>query len=329
MKKYTLKKEHFPAAAGPETPKRFSIDYAAELNPAQYEAVTSVNGPHLIIAGAGTGKTRTITYRVAYLVELGVKPESILLLTFTRRAAQEMLRRATILLDSRCEKVAGGTFHSFANGVLRQYAPAVGFDAAFTILDQGDAEDVVNLLRTQMRLDTRERRFPRKQTLFDIFSKAVNTLQPIKELLAEEYSHFEMHLEDILRLQAAYEVYKAKHNLMDYDDLLIFLRKLLRDHDRIREALSARYTYVMVDEYQDTNRIQAEIVRLLSAKNGNVMVVGDDSQSIYSFRGATIRNILDFPEQYPGCKVIKLEENYRSTQPILNLTNEILRRARD
>ena len=151
----------------PEPPQHFRIDYRNQLNPAQYQAVSSVNGPHLIIAGAGTGKTRTITYRVAYLVELGVKPESILLLTFTRRAAQEMLRRASILLDARCEKVAGGTFHSFANLVLRQYAPLLDFDSSFSILDQGDAEDVVNLLRTQLKFDTKERRFPRKQTLYD------------------------------------------------------------------------------------------------------------------------------------------------------------------
>lgn len=291
--------------------------------------MSSVNGPHLIIAGAGTGKTRTITYRVAYLVELGVNPESILLLTFTRRAAQEMLRRAAILLDARCEKVAGGTFHSFANTVLRRYAPLLKFESSFTILDQGDAEDVVNLLRTQLKFDTRERRFPRKQTLFDIFSSSVNTLMPVKDVLKTEYPHYEDYLEDILRCQMAYEQYKARHNLMDYDDLLVYLRNLLRDVDHVRLALSDRYKYIMVDEYQDTNHLQAEIVRLLAQKHGNIMVVGDDAQSIYSFRGATIRNILDFPEQFPGCRIIKLEENYRSTQPILDLTNEILRRARE
>jgi DNA helicase II / ATP-dependent DNA helicase PcrA len=327
VKKYTLKKtgEDLPATSG----RHFLIDYRNVLNPAQYQAVTSVNGPHLIIAGAGTGKTRTITFRVAYLVELGVTPESILLLTFTRRASQEMLRRASVLLDARCEKVSGGTFHSFANMVLRQYAPLLNFESSFSILDQGDAEDVVNLLRTQLKFDTRERRFPRKQTLFDIFSKAVNTVRSIKEILADEYPHFEDYLEEIQLLQQGYERYKAHHNLMDYDDLLVYLRKLLRDHDGVRAALSARYRYIMVDEYQDTNKIQADIVRLLSAAHGNIMVVGDDAQAIYSFRGATIRNILDFPEEFPGCTVIKLEENYRSTQPILNLTNEILRRARE
>jgi DNA helicase-2/ATP-dependent DNA helicase PcrA len=330
VKKYTLKKPAAPEQpATPQPPEKFRIDYRNELNPAQYDAVSSVNGPHLIIAGAGTGKTRTITYRVAYLVELGVRPESILLLTFTRRAAQEMLRRASTLLDARCEKVAGGTFHAFANLVLRQYAPLIGFDAAFTILDQGDAEDVVNLLRTRARLDTRERRFPRKQTLFDIFSQAVNTLASVRDIVHEDYPQYEEETEDILRLQSAYELYKGQHNLMDYDDLLIHLRKLLRDHPTVRDTLTSRYGYIMVDEYQDTNRMQAEIVRLLAGRHNNIMVVGDDAQSIYSFRGATIRNILDFPEHFPGCRIIKLEENYRSTQPILNLTNEILRRARE
>ncbi len=326
MKKYILKKS--PDAIVPVHPSKLRIDYRNQLNPAQHDAVTSVNGPHLIIAGAGTGKTRTITYRVAYLVELGVKPESILLLTFTRRAAQEMLRRASILLDSRCEKVAGGTFHSFANLVLRQYAPLIHFESSFTILDQGDAEDVINLLRTRMKLDTRERRFPRKQTLYDMLSKAVNTMTPVADVVTKEYPHFEDCLEEIIKIGEEFGKYKAAHNLMDYDDLLVFLGKLLQEQPAVRTALSNRYKYIMVDEYQDTNRIQAEIVRLLAAQHGNIMVVGDDAQSIYSFRGATIRNILDFPEQFPGCTIIKLEENYRSTQPILNLTNEILRRAR-
>jgi len=328
MKRYTLKKSVFQKESPASPRKQFLIDYRNELNPAQHEAVTSVNGPHLIIAGAGTGKTRTITFRVAYLVELGVKPETILLLTFTRRAAQEMLRRASVLLDSRCEKVAGGTFHSFANLVLRQYAPLIGFDNSFTILDQGDAEDVVNLLRTEMKLDTRQRRFPRKQTLFDIFSKSVNTTESIRTVVESEYPHFADYLDEITVLQKAYELYKAKHNLMDYDDLLLHLRALLRDHERVRRSLSDRYKYIMVDEYQDTNRIQADIVLLLADRHQNIMVVGDDSQAIYSFRGATIRNILEFPEQFEDCRTIKLEENYRSTQPILNLTNEILRRAR-
>ncbi len=328
MKKYVLKKAT-TEEPGPSEARQFRIDYRNQLNPAQYEAVTSVNGPHLVIAGAGTGKTRTITYRVAYLVELGVKPESILLLTFTRRAAQEMLRRAAILLDVRCEHVSGGTFHSFANIVLRKYGPALGLDPSFTILDQGDAEDVVNLLRTQLRFDTKERRFPKKQTLYDVFSKSVNTLRAIEDILREDYPHYQDLAEDIRHVHEGYSQYKKKHSLLDYDDLLVSLSTLLREKDGIRRTLSDAYKYIMVDEYQDTNPLQAEIILQLGSSHRNVMVAGDDAQSIYSFRGATIRNILDFPEQFPGSRIITLEENYRSTQPILNLTNEILRRARD
>ncbi len=328
MKKYTLKKSIFQKEPQDST-RRFQVDYQSELNPAQYEAVTSVSGPHLIIAGAGTGKTRTIVFRVSYLVELGVLPESILLLTFTRKAAQEMLRRATSILDSRCEKVAGGTFHSFANMILRRYAPLVGFDPAFTILDQSDAEDVVNLLRTQIRLDKRKRRFPKKQLLFTLFSRSVNTQETLKDILTEDYPQYLQELETIQLLHDRYNEYKRQYNLMDYDDLLVHLKTLLEKNKKVCDELADRYKYIMVDEYQDTNRIQADIADFLASKHRNLMVVGDDSQSIYSFRGATIRNILEFPERYEDCNVITLEENYRSTQPVLNVANEILKRGRE
>ncbi|MBI1805578.1 MAG: ATP-dependent helicase [Ignavibacteria bacterium] len=327
MKKYTLKKPKGELHL--VSPARFRIDYKNELNPAQYAAVTSVNGPHLIVAGAGTGKTRTIVYRVAYLVELGVKPEHILLLTFTRKASQEMLRRAAVLLDYRCEKVSGGTFHSFANSTLRKHANLLGYERSFTILDQGDAEDVVNLIRTRLKLDTRERRFPKKETLYDLYSRSINTVTPVSNLLSIDYPHYRELEEDIAKVHTVYDEYKKSHNLMDYDDLLVNLMRLLQQHEPVRAELSNRYKYIMVDEFQDTNKLQAEIVRLLAYKHTNVMVVGDDSQSIYSFRGATIRNILDFPEQFPDCKIITLEENYRSTQAILNVANEILKRALD
>src|SRR5271169_2171532 len=223
MKKYTLKKSLFKDAPEPEPPRHFRIDYKNQLNPAQYKAVTSVNGPHLIIAGAGTGKTRTIVYRVAYLVELGVKPEHILLLTFTRKAAQEMLRRAAMTLDYRCEKVSGGTFHSFANAVLRKFAMLLKFDRGFTILDQGDAEDVINLIRTRMKLDTKERRFPKKETIYDLYSRSVNMVVPLQQLLGADYPQY-LELEtDIASIHAAYGDYKRLHNLMDYDDLLLNL----------------------------------------------------------------------------------------------------------
>ncbi|MBI4428154.1 MAG: ATP-dependent helicase [Ignavibacteriales bacterium] len=308
-------------------PQHLTINYKQALNPAQYEAVTSLEGPHLIIAGAGTGKTNTVVYRVAYLVELGVKPDSILLLTFTRKAAQDMLRRAAILLDSRCENVSGGTFHSFANNILRKYSPVISYERNYTILDQSDAEDVVNLLRTRLRYDAKEKRFPRKETLYDIYSRALNTLTPMKDILANDYPHYLELEEDIANVHKAYTIYKKEHNLMDYDDLLVNLVELLRKDESVRTALSIRYKYIMVDEYQDTNKIQSEIVKLLAFKHQNVMVVGDDAQSIYAFRGSTIKNILEFPKEFPNCKVIKLEENFRSTQPILNLANEILKRG--
>jgi DNA helicase-2/ATP-dependent DNA helicase PcrA len=333
MKKYTIKRPpselHLVHPVNGVHPTRFNINYKNELNPAQYEAVTSVNGPLLVVAGAGTGKTRTIVYRVAYLVELGVKPEHILLLTFTRKAAQEMLRRAAILLDSRCEQVSGGTFHSFANSVLRKHASLIGYQTSFTILDQADAEDVVNLLRTQMKLDMRERRFPRKETLYDLYSRSINTLTPLKELLSKDYPHYLDLENDIREVHARYVEYKQKHNLMDYDDLLVNLVRLLKEHEPVRATLSSRYKYIMVDEYQDTNKIQAEIVKLLAHKHQNVLVVGDDSQSIYAFRGANFRNIMDFPKDFPECKVVTIEENYRSTQPILDVANEIIVRAKE
>ncbi|MFI5252410.1 MAG: ATP-dependent helicase [Bacteroidota bacterium] len=323
MKKYTIKK---PAdELHLIQPQKFQIDYKNELNPAQYEAVSSVNGPHLVIAGAGTGKTRTIVYRVAYLVEIGVKPEHILLLTFTRKASQEMLRRASILLDYRCEKVSGGTFHSFANGILRRHATLIGYDRSFTILDQGDAEDVMNLIRTRLKLDTRERRFPRKETLYDLYSRTVNTVTPVESILSGDYPHYIELLEDIQKVHALYTEYKRSHNLMDYDDLLVNLILLMQKHEPVRAELSNRYKYIMVDEYQDTNKVQAAIIKMLTYKHQNILVVGDDSQSIYSFRGATIKNILEFPEEFPDCKIVKLEENFRSTQAILNVANEILR----
>lgn len=326
MKKFTLKQLSIDTLHLVH-PRNLKINYKQELNEAQYEAVISVDGPHLIIAGAGTGKTRTIVYRVSYLVELGVRPDQILLLTFTRKAAHEMLRKAAILLDSRCEDVSGGTFHSFANSVLRKYAALLQYENNFTILDQSDAEDVLNLIRTRLKFDTKEKRFPRKEALYDLYSRSLNTVTPMQEILANDYPQYLELLPDIQNLHRSYDQYKKQHNLMDYDDLLVNLALLMRRHESVRAALCDRYKYIMVDEYQDTNKVQAEIVKLLAFKHQNVMVVGDDAQSIYAFRGSTIENILSFPEEFPDCKTIKLEENFRSKQPILNLANEILHRA--
>ncbi|HEY2987524.1 MAG TPA: ATP-dependent helicase [Candidatus Binatia bacterium] len=322
-RKYVLKRSDLPSRS------LSGIDYRKELNDAQFEAATAVDGPILVIAGAGTGKTRTLVYRVARLIDIGVDPRTILLLTFTRRAAEEMLRRASLLIDSRCDHVAGGTFHSFANTVLRHYGRKIDLMPSFTIMDRPDSEDVVQLLRAELGLNNKEKRFPRKQAVAEIYSMALNKQWTIPDLIERDYPHLYDFLEDLLRLYERYVDYKKNRALLDYDDLLIKLKELLVTHEDIRRRLSETYRYIMVDEYQDTNRLQADIVRQLAATHDNVMVVGDDAQSIYSFRGANFRNIMDFPKDFPGARLISLEENYRSTQPILDLTNEIIDRARE
>lgn len=301
----------------------------SDLNPAQLEAVRSTEGAYLVIAGAGTGKTRTLVYRVAELVSRGIAPESILLLTFTRRAAHEMLRRASVLLDERCDRVAGGTFHSFANRVLRHYGRLLGYEPSYTILDRADAGDIIGILRAELGYDKRGRRFPRKDTILDLLSKRVNTNRSFDSLLEEDYPQFLDEQQALEEIESAYRQRKKEQNVMDYDDLLLHLRTLLVDHPDARQRLAATYEYIMVDEYQDTNRLQAHIVALLASDRGNLMVVGDDAQSIYSFRGANFRNIMDFPEIFKDCRTILLERNYRSTQPILDLGNAILTSARE
>ncbi len=303
------------------------IQYKKELNPSQLEAVNFTQGPLLVIAGAGSGKTRTLTYRVARLVEAGISPGSILLLTFTRKAAQEMLKRATELLDDRCNRVAGGTFHSFAYAVLRKYAYKIGFEHGFSIIDRSDSEDLISMMRKAMTGASKSGSLPRKQTLANIFSRAVNKDMSVEDIVIDDYPQFIRHLEAIHEMSKAYQRQKVEHNFMDYDDLLIYLELLLKEHDDVRDNICSTYKYLMVDEYQDTNKIQAEIIYLLAAFHENVMVVGDDSQSIYAFRGANFENIMRFPEIFPKTRTIQLEENYRSVEPILNLTNVIIERA--
>ncbi len=299
------------------------------LNPAQRAAVEHNDGPLLVIAGAGSGKTRTLTHRVARLVAEGVPPAAILLLTFTRRASQEMLQRAARLLDSRCERVSGGTFHSFAHLKLRQHAAAAGLAADFAVIDRADAEDLIGLLRKEAAGPNPDRSLPRKGTLAAIFSRAVNKAISIEEVLDRDYAHFLDRQETIRALYEAYSRRKREHHFVDYDDLLICFQRLLQDSPEIRRRIGAAYRYVMADEYQDTNKLQAEILYRLAEGNRNIMVVGDDSQSIYAFRGANFRNIMDFPAMFPGTRIIGLEENYRSTQPVLNLTNIVIERARE
>ena len=307
--------------------RTLSIDYAAALNAQQLAAVTAGEGPSLVIAGAGSGKTRTLVYRVAYLIDSGIDPSQILLLTFTRKSSQEMLDRAGELIGVRSERVRGGTFHSVANMLLRRYGRSIGLEPGFTILDRGDAEDLIALVRAQLGLNEKDKRFPRKGTIAEMFSKSENTLRPLAEIVVEEFDHFSDHLDALEQLQQGYQASKRQRQLVDYDDLLVLLRRLVMEDEGVRRTISSLYRYILVDEYQDTNRLQADVVRHLASTHQNVMVVGDDAQSIYAFRGATFKNIMEFPSLFPGTTIYKLEENYRSTQPILNLANTIIEAA--
>jgi len=324
-KKYQLKRtSKVPSKEKVVDESKFLINYRNELNPSQYDAVCATEGNYLVIAGAGSGKTRTLVYRVARLVELGNDPSSILLLTFTRKAAKEMMDRAAILLDNRCSKINGGTFHSFANLTLRKYAKAVNLDNGFTILDQSDSEDVINLIRGHMNLSQLKKRFPNKQTIFKVMSLSVNTGRSTEEIFEEEFPHFAQYIDKISAIQKLYSTYKKQNNLLDYDDLLIYLRDFLFELKPAAKSLLNSIKYTMVDEYQDTNKLQSDVIKGLSQINQNIMVVGDDSQSIYSFRGANFKNIMDFPKLFNDVKIITLEENYRSTQEILDFSNHII-----
>lgn len=320
-KKYVLKKRE-------AIKTDYKVNYEQDLNEAQLEAVKTKEGAVLVIAGAGSGKTKTLTYRVARLIEDGVKPENILLLTFTRKAAAEMLSRASIVLDSRCEKVAGGTFHSFANIILRKYSKLLKLKNNFTIMDRADCEDIINHITGQM-FPKKEKRFPKKSTILDIYSKSVNKVTPTKIIMEEEFPQFSHCTDKIIEIHKAYVAYKRENSVLDYDDLLLYVKLLLENNDQLRIKLSNEYKYIMVDEYQDTNTLQADVVKLLASEHNNIMAVGDDAQSIYSFRGANCRNILDFPKLFKDTKIIKLEQNYRSTQNILKLTNTIIDRAKE
>jgi len=305
------------------------IPYQKVLNKAQLSAVTAPEGPILVIAGAGSGKTRTLVYRVAWLIEKGIPPKEILLLTFTRKAAKEMLERAAKLSDRQCKEVSGGTFHSLAQYVLRQESYRLNFSPSFTIMDRSDMEEATHALIPEVDGEKRSIRLPKRSTIATIISKAANMEKSLAEIMETEYPQFLPVVAQIEDLLTLYREYKRKNNLMDYDDLLIFFRLLLKEDEEIRYRLGNRYKYIMVDEYQDTNTIQSDIVRYLGSLHKNVMAVGDDSQCIYSFRGANFKNMFDFPAHFPEAKIIKLEENYRSTQPILSMTNALMDQAQE
>ena len=303
-------------------PVNFRIDYERELNEQQFAAVCATDGPALVIAGAGAGKTRTLTYRVARLLEQGVPAKRILLLTFTNKAAREMMTRVSDLLGCDTNELWGGTFHSVGNRILRRHADLLGWERDFGILDREDSKDLLQACINDAQIDVKETRFPKAEILLNTISLAHNMCKTMGEILSERYSHFQ-HLHDHLEaVQQAYVLRKQSTNSMDFDDLLVQWLRLLMEHDDVRELYQNRFRYILVDEYQDTNQVQGDIIDILAGEHKNLMVVGDDAQSIYSWRGANFRNILDFPKRFPGTKTFKIETNYRSTPEILNLANE-------
>lgn len=314
MKQYILKTE--------KSPIKSSINYKSELNEQQYAAVTSGDGPILVLAGAGSGKTRTLTYRVACLIEKGIDPSQILLVTFTNRAAREMLQRVEMLLGGELKRIWGGTFHHVGNMLLRKYAKAIGYEANFTILDQEDCKDLIADCVTEAGIDTKAVRFPKAGILENIGSLSVNRESEPSDTISEYYPYLEEMTLEIEKVLKHYKAKKQKANLMDFDDLLLNWHRLLKEQPKIKERLSIQFQHILVDEFQDTNKLQSDIIDEMASHYKNLMVVGDDAQSIYSFRGAEFRNILEFKERYPDAQTFKLETNYRSTPQILHLANE-------
>jgi DNA helicase II / ATP-dependent DNA helicase PcrA len=314
MKKYTLHRN-----SEPRTPL---IEYEKELNEEQLNVVMSGNGPILVIAGAGSGKTRVVTYRVARLLEQGVSPNSILLLTFTNKAAREMLHRVEHLVKTDTRYIWGGTFHHIGNMILRQHCELLGFKKNFTILDNEDAKDMIELAVKDLKIDKKERRFPKGTLIKKILSYSVNTLDTVEACIKERYPFFFDIIDEISAVEKKYTEKKKATNSMDFDDLLFFWHKILLENEHLRAHYAAAFSHILVDEYQDTNRIQAQTVDFMGLINKNVMVVGDDAQSIYSFRGANFQNILEFPKKYEEASIFKLETNYRSTPEILELAND-------
>jgi DNA helicase-2/ATP-dependent DNA helicase PcrA len=305
------------------------IDYARELNPQQLAAVTAPPGPALVIAGAGSGKTRTLTYRVAYLLEQGVPADRILLLTFTNKAAGEMMRRVADLLGRQLPSLWGGTFHSIGARILRSHADLLGYRRDFTILDRDDAKDLIKTCIAEAGIETKGTHFPKPEVLCEIFSLAVNTHKTTGEILDEQYDYFEQFTAQITDLQKRYTARKRATNAMDFDDLLALWRRLLQEHADVCEHYQRRFQFILVDEYQDTNQLQSDLIDLLAGRHHNVTVVGDDAQSIYAWRGANFQNIFKFPKRHPDAKVFKIETNYRSTPEILKVANAAIAANRD
>jgi DNA helicase-2/ATP-dependent DNA helicase PcrA len=300
------------------------IDYAAELNPQQCAAVTAPPGPALVIAGAGSGKTRTLIYRVAYLIENGVPPSNILLVTFTNKAAREMLERVTALLPNDIGGLWSGTFHSIGNRLLRRHPEAAGFRQGFSIMDREDQKEMLNAVIVAAGINPKDKSFPKGEVLADIFSYSINTERPIAEVLDEKYPYFVDLPDQMIEIQKKYEARKKSANSLDFDDLLVKPLRMLEQNPEIADFYRRQFQFILVDEYQDTNKIQADFIDALSAHHGNIMVVGDDAQSIYSWRGANFQNILQFPKRYPSARVYKIETNYRSVPEILRVANSAI-----
>ena len=314
-KKYIIKRDEN------SLPERLTR-YREELNEQQFRVVTAKPNAALVVAGAGTGKTRTITYRVAYLIEQGVSPNRILLATFTNRAAREMLKRVEALTGSQnVHRIWGGTFHRIANLILRRHAASIGFDSNYSILDSEDAKDFISVCIEEAAIDTRGKRFPKPEVVQSIISYANNTDSPIEDVIIKKYPYFEMLAQQIKRVDFVYMERKRERNVVDYDDLLLNWKRLLLEKPDIAAVYAEQFQHILVDEYQDTNKLQAELIDLLAVKHKNVMVVGDDAQSIFAWRGAEFTNIYEFPQRYPNAETYKLEKNYRSTPEILGLAN--------
>lgn len=313
-----MPREYTLHAAPVSTPR---IDYKAELNEQQYAAVTAPPGQTLVIAGAGSGKTRTLTYRVAWLLENGVLPEQILLLTFTNKAAREMLERVNTLVEVDTQRLWGGTFHSIGNKFLRWNAERLGYRKGFSIMDREDQKDLLETVVVNSGIDTTGFRFPKAEVIGDIFSMADNTCTSIQEIISTRYPYFDKIIDPIMRLRELYQQKKVETNCMDFDDLLTQSVRLLKENSDLLERYQRQFEFVLVDEYQDTNRLQCEFIEMITGAEGNLMVVGDDAQSIYSWRGADVTNILQLHEHWPKARVFKIEVNYRSVPEVLNLAN--------
>ena len=310
MKKYHLHRE----------PSGLKLNYENELNEEQHAVVMHHGGYMLVLAGAGTGKTRTVIYRVARLIEIGIRPENILLLTFTNKAAKEMMRRTEFLIGRNIQGLWGGTFHHIGNMILRRHCLLLGYKKGFSILDREDSKDLFDICIGDVK--KREMIIPKGSVLSQIYSLMKNKQSSIDEIIPLRFPYFTNVLDEIKKAITLYDKKKHTLNLMDFDDLLTNWKRLLLNNENIREYYASKFMHILVDEYQDTNKLQAEIVDLISCTNRNLMAVGDDAQSIYSFRGADFENILKFPERYPDANIFNLTINYRSTPEILNLANK-------